>query len=310
LENQKSRRNWNTFTLVSPNTRESLNRAARLLDELGSIEALPQVVHRALNCMADSGSSSGELAAVLNTDQVIAGRLLGMANSVYFRGIRRFTTIREAIVRLGYRQVRELLLAAAFSVSYRRALPLYQTTGDELWHHSLATAVAADIVARTTRMDEPDTSYLAGLLHDAGRMAVARGLLSSQSQTITSMVKDDHCSFQQAEYELLGFSHAEVGAVLLDHWKVDDRLIAAVGSHHREPAEAGTLSWIVHVADVLAVTAGFPSPRGGWDYHVDEKVAERIDFQRWLTQDSPDTFEQLLQQIRQGVQEAFDLIEK
>jgi putative nucleotidyltransferase with HDIG domain len=232
-----------------------------------------------------------------------------MVNSVYYRGVRRFTTVREAIVRVGYRQIREMLLATAFSLTCRRSIPLYRITSNEFWQHSLATALSADKIARITLLEEPDVCYLAGLLHDVGRIAMGKGLLQGQINLIGKIIDKNKCCFPQGEFEVLGFTHGELGAVLLDGWAVDERTIAAIAQHHSDMTQAGALARIIHVADVLASQAGYPSPRDGWASSFDDAVFEQSDFPQLLRDESSEARADLLQEIRQDVLEASKNIE-
>lgn len=279
-----------------------------VLGQVDDLEAFPWVVSRALACLSDSRSNSAELAAILSTDQTIAGRLLGVANSVLNRGSRRFVNVHEAVVRLGYRNVRQLLLVVGLGDAFQRPLPLYGMAGGEIWTHSLATASAARLIAESTGVVSAETAYLAGLLHDAGRLALSRRLNRGTSTAIGEAVRLNGVTYQQAEKQVLGFTHAEAGSVLLRNWGVDDNLISAAAVHHNTAVDDGPLAWVVHVADVLGVMALPPSCTLGWIWAVDPNVAKRIGLEKWLKEPSDSDLEATLKEIRQRTEAAARLI--
>ncbi len=296
--------------LTGPPTTELRRRVSSTLGEMGDLKALPQVVRRALRCLSDSRSSSAELAAVLGTDQAIAGRLLGAANSVLFRGSRRFITIHEAVVRLGYLNVRQLLLVAGLADAFQRPLRLYNMAGGELWIHSLATAVAARLIAESTGLVNVESAYIGGLLHDIGRAAMARDLRRAAAEAIADITRSGEVSFHQAERRVLGFTHADVGSVLLEEWGVGDELVAAVGAHHDGVVTADPLAWVIHVGDVLAITAVPPSSPTGWIWTVDPAVVKGLGLEQWLDGEPAAGLDDLLKEVRHGLVVATRLIDQ
>ncbi|MGQ9675684.1 MAG: HDOD domain-containing protein [Chloroflexota bacterium] len=288
---------------------DAQDRVFSLLGELDDLEAFPWVVNRALSCLADSRSNSGELAAILSTDQTIAGRLLGAANSVLYRGNRRFVTVHEAVVRLGYRNVRQVLLVVALGDAFHRPLHLYGMAGGELWTHSLATAVAARLIAESTKAVNAETAYLAGLLHDVGRLALSRRLSPASSKAISAAVRVNGVTYHQAEHRELGFTHADASAILLRQWGVGEDLVSAAAAHHDTAVEDGPLAWVVHVADVLGVMAFPPKCTMGWIWAVDPNIAKWVGLERWLEGRGESALETALGEIRQGTEAAARLIQ-
>jgi len=278
-------------------------RILSLVDALGDLKALPQVTQRALSCIQDSRSSSTELSAIIATDQAISARLLGMANSAFGRGVRPFVSVQEAVVRLGYRNVQDVLLSIAASNLLEKPLPLYDVAPGELWRHSVATAISARLVALRCQVPQNNAAYVAGLMHDAGRFVLDRGLLPSEKSAIRGIVAHDRTSFQNAEYEVLGFSHAEVGAVLLHRWGLSEEVVHAVAVHHRPSLsiEEG-LGAAIHAADVLALLA-LPISRPGWLFAVEPLISSRFGI-------SPDSrvLPELLTEIKAGFDSAVRLV--
>lgn len=197
---------------------EQQMRLAKLSRRAGDLQAVPIVITRALLCIDDPGSSIGQVATILNTDQAIAGRLIGVANSALFSGSRRFLTVREAVIRLDFRNVRDLLFATVVAGLARSPSRLYKLGPDKLWLHSLATAIAARLIAEDAGFPDPERGYVAGLLHDIGRAVLDRALKPTEIADIRALVDKKKVSYQVAEEEVLGLTHSEIGAYRLSKW--------------------------------------------------------------------------------------------
>ncbi len=286
---------------------EQQRRIAQLADRAGDLQALPAVVTRALQCIDDPGSSTAQLAAILNTDQIMASRLIGLANSGLYSGVSRFVTVREAVVRLGYRTVRDLLLATVLSGLARVPSRLYGLGPGRLWLHSLATGIAARLIAEDTRVPDPERAYVAGLLHDLGRAVLDRALSTSEIAAVRRLVKERGIPYQVAEAEVLGFTHSDVGAHRLSRLGVGPELVEAVAMHHRP--RPGTLSAVVHAADVLAIKAVDPAEVDpGWGYSIEPKDLLGLGPTVAAMMDEPAQLERFLEGVRAGIKEAEALL--
>lgn len=264
---------------------------------------MPVVITKALLCIDDPGSSIGQVAAILNTDQTIAGRLIGLANSALYSGSRRFLTVREAVIRLGFRTVRDLLFATVVAGLARSPSRLYKLGPDKLWLHSLATAIAARVMAEEAGILDPETGYVAGLLHDIGRAVLDRALKPTEIADIRALVDKRKLTYQAAEEEVLGLTHCEIGAYRLAKWGVATELVEAVARHHSP--EPGTLAALVSAADALAVKAmGLADHDPGWDCVIDLEALRPLGPALASIVEEPERLDAALEKVRTGLSEA------
>jgi len=278
-----------------------------LVARVGDLQAVSSVVTRALECIDSSRSSSAELAAIVSTDPTLSGRLVGIANSWLYSSSRRFVTVHEAIVRVGYRNVRDLLLAAMVVGMARAPLRLYGLGPGELWRHSLATAVAAKVLVTDAKIGNPERGYMAGLLHDVGRIIFDRALSPGEVSAVQDLVRTRNASFHDAETAVFGFSHGEAGAYQLQLWRVDADTIEAVAAHHRP--KPGTLAAIIHTADVLAIIATTKTVAApGWSYAVAPKILASLGPALAAGKDWQSRLDRFVAEIRIGVAEADRLL--
>jgi putative nucleotidyltransferase with HDIG domain len=226
----------------------------QVLATITELETLPEVTSKALEVLYDSRSSSQELANVISLDQGIATRILAIANSAYFGSSRRFVTIKEAIMRLGYNNVRAVLYASSSSLN--RPISIYGLGRNDLWRHSLACGIAARMLAREYRLWNPDEAYVAGLLHDIGLPALQKYFDSSsvQEDELSNLIRMGLYTPYAAEHVVLGFDHAYLGGMICRKWQMSEEVANAIGNHHAaQPDQESTkLACIIHLADVIA----------------------------------------------------------
>lgn len=249
---------------------------SRRIDGCPKLASL-QSVNRALSELVHSERSvNSQIAEVIRRDPSLTSRLLRMVNSVYFGLSTRVNSIEEAVFFLGLRQIRELALATPVIEEVEQLQ--HGVTGSlpwkELWNHSIGTAILTrEILASTALQIDDDTDYLAGLLHNIGKVVMAyafpeelRRLLAEPPTTVEE--------FARRERALIGWDHARIGAEYLRRHQVSEEIIEAVAFHH-DPAAApqhGIFAAAVQVADALVrhrgITGGFeltlPIEAGAW----------------------------------------------
>jgi putative nucleotidyltransferase with HDIG domain len=145
------------------------------------------------------------------------------------------------------------------------SLPGYAVEANELWRHSLMTATAAEIVAAEAydlHVEIP-VAFTVGLLHDIGKLAMSQAITPEVQHDIRQLIEEKSCSRTEAEKQVLGVDHGEIGACLLKSWNLPEEIVEAVANHHQPVFEPRPrLSVITHVANCLAHLAG-SAP--GWD---------------------------------------------
>ena len=190
-------------------------RALRAADALPVVHG---VLQRSLALFSRRDELSiAELAGHIEQDVVIAGTILGLANSAIYRGHSAVSSLRQAIVRLGINKARNVLLG----LSVARSLGRIKVPGG--WSlirfnaHSLAAAIFCDLIVRNVPCADPEWAFMAGLLHDLGLLAVACGL-PDEFAAIMAYGRSGDARLIDQERKLLGFTHFEVGAEMMSRW--------------------------------------------------------------------------------------------
>ncbi len=220
----------------------------------------PQVVQRAMQVLAEPEYEVSGLVDILKVDQAVTANILKLCNSAYFGLPRKVSSLKEAVVYLGATQLRQLLLSGAASKIYEKPNEGYAVFADELWRHALATAVMAQVIRRHLRLEiDENMIFTAALLHDVGKVVLS-AFVSDRYRAIENLVESGKRSFQEAEKEILGFDHAEIGGKIAEKWDFPPAIIAAIAFHHepfRSPKEFRLLAELVALANNLVVMVGY-----------------------------------------------------
>ncbi len=227
---------------------------AAVVGRLASVPALSTLYTRIADALMMPEYSLAAVGELVAQDLGIAARLLQMANSALV-GLRRpATTPNQAVKILGADLTRTLVLAADLFSRYNPS-SLRPFSIEALWEHSQAVAELAGAIALAERADDrlARESALAGLLHDIGRLTLASQLAGPYKEVLSRM-RLEGLSADEAERQVLGTTHAEVGAYLLGLWGLPDGLVEAVAWHHNPggcPGTAFTPLTAVHAADAI-----------------------------------------------------------
>lgn len=188
-----------------------------LVRGLEHLPSAPRVLPRLKLLLRDGNSSMHEVVEMVRLDPGIAARVLQFGNSTYFsRGLRCYT-VEEAVNRVGYDQIYELVATAVASQVLVRPLETYALDADDLWHRSVACALAAEALAERANADR-SVAYTIGLLHSIGMVAIDDWALRNRPE-LRFVSKGLPLECCEAERDALGFHQAETGAALLRLWE-------------------------------------------------------------------------------------------
>jgi HD-like signal output (HDOD) protein len=188
-----------------------------LVREVKHLPSAPKVLPRLKRLLGDGNSAMHEIVGLVRLDPGIAARVLQFANSAYFsQGVRCYT-VEEAVNRVGYQQIYELVSYAVASQVLVRPLDVYGIEADELWKMSVACALGAEALADRTQQDR-NVAYTIGLLHCVGMVAIDEWALRNLRALVLRTVGFPREAIE-SERAALGFTQAEAGGALLAHWE-------------------------------------------------------------------------------------------
>jgi HD-like signal output (HDOD) protein len=202
-------------------------------------------------------ASPRQIGALIERDAGLASKLLKSANSAYYGAPGKIKTVSQAISVMGLSAVRSIVVGQAYQqmTSVRGASKRFDRLA--FWQHSLATASAARVLAKLKGWRDPEEAFLAGLLHDAGRLVMDKFLPNEFDQILTLALERVIPLFD-AEREVLGYTHVEVGDLLGAEWNMPESMRDALRRHHDDVSfDECPLGCLIHAANVLAHQAGF-----------------------------------------------------
>ena len=254
--------------------------------ELGTLElrisrsdnlpTLPQVALTVLKRADDPLVGPRELECIINADPATAAKVLRVANSPAYGG-GSVTSLGRPVAMLGMATIKTLLINLSFQQIISNTEAGYKFNILEYWRHSLATGLAARDIAKATKKPFADELYGAGILHDIGMLAESR-FCPAEFDSAVLIAQQEQMPLVEAEYQVMGWNHSDVGALLGKRWGLTKVVLNGI-THHHNPAfdnETFESTVIIHLADAVAHRVGFTNNVPGVDYELNESYLEDI----------------------------------
>lgn len=286
------------YSLNSQLVRDALTKAAQ------ELPPLPSVMVRVLQLTENSNSGTvNEIEALLKSDQAISSKLLRVVNSPYFGLSGQVASVSQAVVILGFQQVRNLVLSVSMMSQFSGSSESTKDAQVQLWETAFGTASAAQLIARKKRFSSADNElcFIGGLLQNIGSLFMLNAI-TRQYQSVLEESLNSGKRLSEVETTRLGITHAEVGQQLLVKWKLPDNIVFLVNGHEGpygdEPSSA---LYAVHAGECLAQSLSSNEPISFETLGIDPKVQE------WLGL-SIDDLQEICDTTREKVSAALDLI--
>lgn len=233
------------------NTLALQERARReILHKSDLIPPLPDFVVRVLALLNKAETEPKDLEAYMQNDQVLVAKMLAMVNSPFYGLNRQVRTIKDAVMVLGFRGVRSLVLATSTAKFLQRDYSCYGYDQKGLWTHAAAVASASRQIGRLCKMnqDASEQLFVAGLLHDIGKL-----LLVSYLEDARLGHDLDGMTSVELEQRVIGIDHTEAGALVTAKWNLSRDVQEILKAHHDTTSTyAPSLVAAVRLAEVVA----------------------------------------------------------
>jgi len=231
-----------------PNTPEDL------VYGVDKLVSLPEVCFLVNDLINDPLTEIEEIGQVISQDPDLTARLLKLVNSSYYGFEGKVDTISRAILMVGLKELQHMVWASSAAETFANVAPSDANMA-MFWRHSIFTAVVSRIIARECNILHPERMFVAGLLHDVGRLLILHKTPDAAQMIIQLQRNSDQdLDSSQAEISVLGFDHSDIAAALFEYWGLPEGLIQAVRNHHHpDESDAYRLeASILHVANVMA----------------------------------------------------------
>jgi putative nucleotidyltransferase with HDIG domain len=216
--------------------------ASKLPPRLG---VCPAVVFKALALLRSEHTTYAQIEKIAECDPILATSLLSHANSLLYARSMPVCSVGAAVAYIGLEAAKKVIVAAS-------ARPLFGAVSiPELWAHSVDVAAIAEQLAATTKMVDPSDAFVAGLIHDIGRLALE---MTSDDEFLTvhhRLARATRCALL-ADIVLTGHDHGHFGATVLDAWRLPEQLTNAIRYHHRPELSTAVMPSILYLAETIS----------------------------------------------------------
>ncbi len=273
-----------------------------IIDNTGELLIMPFIASKVIGLVSQTGTTAQELSKILIADQAITTKLLRMVNSPFYGVCKKVTKISEAIVLLGFDAVKSLVL----TVSIKNICRSPDINEKLMWEHSIGVAVSAAYLAKQLGIVKYEELFIAGLLHDVGRVPIYKSLLKEYNQLLYEL--DDYSKVCDYEKERFGFTHAEVGGKIINKWNLPEVLEEITTYHHSFP---DTIPENIKNKKVIAIVS--LANKICWKLSIGFNKTMEIEFEAQpefeILSLPPDFFKENITNIRQVYREQKNLFE-
>lgn len=220
------------------------------------LPTVPAAASRAIQLLNESDVDMGEVADILLSDQVMAARVIRIVNSPLYKLLQEIDSVRQALIYLGPQRVFEIILTSCFlelTDSQSRS-PLNM---QHCWEHAFGVGLVAKKLASYSDTIPQDQAYIAGILHDIGEVILSQQRRDEFTRVLV-LARERGLDLHQAEMEVFGTSHAEVGGLLAEQWRFPEIFTDVICHHHdANTAAMSPLTHLISIADKICLNVGF-----------------------------------------------------
>lgn len=221
------------------------------------LPTVPAVAQKVMKLMSDPNTNVSMICKSISSDQALTARILKISNSAFYGCLRTINSLQAATVIIGNNAIRSLVVA----VSTKEVYKSFGLTEKMFWEHSVGVGIASQLLAKAAKVSKTDDVFVCGLMHDVGKVIMNN---SNQELYVQVMEKtyNEGIPTIESEKEIFGFSHPEVGAMVVRKWNLTEELEKAILYHHNleqlanEDEFINILGSIVHLADRFCCRLG------------------------------------------------------
>jgi putative nucleotidyltransferase with HDIG domain len=256
-----------------------MNDIKTIIQDIDKLKPIPQMAHKIMAIAEDPKSSMSDVSEIIIYDQALTANILRICNSAYFGLAMEVDSVHQAIVYLGLDQLVDIVLLNSGSDSFKGKHEGYDLNEGELWRYSVSSALIAKELADKKAAQNNHLIFTAALVKDIGKVILSQYVADSMEK-IHLLVSEENLSFREAEKEVIGIDHAELGGLVAEKWQFSPKMIEIIRNHHfsTEPQVAGFETSIVYLADNLCMMMGIGVGSDGLAYRFRGDVARELGF--------------------------------
>lgn len=229
--------------------------ARKLFKDISDLPTIPAIVSKVVAQLDNQEGNPDEIADLILSDQVLAARVIRVVNSPLYRTNNPIVSVKRALLFLGFKSVREMILTSYFVDGFKDKEQPFDMK--MFWMHSFSVGAISRRIARMVDYPDVEKAYLVGILHDIGKVFLGHYCKEMYGQMLTS-IRNTSFTTYDAEYEFFGTTHCEVGLCLAQRWNFPSTYCDVISYHHssERATEDPLLTAIVSLADFYCLSHG------------------------------------------------------
>jgi HD-like signal output (HDOD) protein len=250
-----------------------------IIDDIDALEPIPQITAQLIEIAQNPDSALKEAAVLVAHDASLTANLLRTVNSAHFGLRRKIESVQDAVVLLGLNTILDVVLLQTTANRLKAAQGGYELAAGELWRHAAVSAILARKIAERIEAQNINRIFTCTLLKDIGKLVLSQ-YVSAASDDIQNLVCQDEYCFHDAEREVLGIDHAELGGRIAERWNFTAEMAFLIRNHHlpdKQLLEHRDVC-IVYLSDCVCSMMGIGTGLDGMTYRFSEEVLKRLDY--------------------------------
>lgn len=224
----------------------------KIIEGVNNLPTLPTVYTNLSQAMENPNTTKEEIAKIISSDQAATFKILKVANSPFY-GLRgRIETISQALLYLGFNEVKNIVFALSVINAFSKSKIFKKFKPIDLWAHSIGVGVATRLIGAAVGEKNLENYFLAGIFHDIGKLVFFEYVPNEYAKVI-DLADSKKIPIKDAELEILGLNHARAGQLIAEKWKLPQSVVNIVSGHHTGLiGNVNTLLAAVHLGDIVA----------------------------------------------------------
>jgi putative nucleotidyltransferase with HDIG domain len=249
-----------------------------ILPKIDTLIPIPQIASEIMKMAQEPDINLEGITQLITYDAAITANILKTVNSAYFGVNRKIESVKEAVVLLGLHPVIQLVFMNLAAANQKKACRGYALEEGALWKHAAASAILSRRISRKIGAGNDTLIFTATLLKDIGKVVLSQ-FVEKAIDEINQLVFQKAYSFLEAEKEVIGVDHAQLGGIVAQKWNFSPRMAALIENHHLSDAKAldDPEACVIYLADTVCSLMGIGAGTDGLTYRFAEEALNRLD---------------------------------
>jgi putative nucleotidyltransferase with HDIG domain len=258
---------------------KDMKKIDRIIEEIDRLKPVSHIGEKIMEITSNPDSSLSDIVDIVKYDQGMTANLLKTCNSPYFGLAREIASIKQAVAYLGIDKVASLVIMGNSTNNFKEAQAGYDLNEGELWRYSVSSALISQDLAEKRHLNNISLIFTSALVKDIGKV-ILNTYVKDSFEAINMAVQNKGLTFIDAEKEVIGIDHAELGARVAENWNFSPAMVNIIRNHHypENTSDEDLSIPIVYLADCICMMMGTGVGSDGLAYRYYQDAVDRLNF--------------------------------